>query len=89
MKPFTHVKDHVLLPWATELDRVDAAFRLILSDERIEAIVSLIPEEWLLGESYFPSTSAHRQAYVRFLTSRLAHSANFVKEAQHAREALV
>src|ERR1700761_709520 len=39
-QPFLQVKDHVLLSRATELDVVDAAFRLLLSGERIQAVVS-------------------------------------------------
>src|SRR6476620_11135891 len=46
-KPFVQVKDHVLLPYASQLDAVDKAFRTILTDERIRSIVSLIPNEWL------------------------------------------
>jgi hypothetical protein len=83
------VKDHVLLSRAAELDLVDAAFRLILSDERIDSIVSLIPEEWLLVDAPFDSTQEQRAAYAQFLKTRVAHSEIFVKEAQHARSAIV
>src|ERR1700742_3613668 len=49
-RPFRQVKDHVMLPRATELDEVDAEFRSILTSERIRAIVSLIPHEWIVSE---------------------------------------
>ncbi|MCC9138369.1 HipA family kinase [Pontibacter silvestris] len=88
-RPFVQVKDHVLLPQASELDKADAAFRAILNAERISSIVSLIPDEWLLGDSPFESASEHRQAYAQFLETRLANSEIFVKEAQHARKALI
>jgi len=87
--PFTHVKDHVLLPQATKLDEVDTAFRAILTDERIKGIVSLIPDEWLIEGTPFQSAEEHRNAYTQFLTSRIAHSEIFVKEAQHAKESIV
>jgi hypothetical protein len=87
-RPFPRIKDHVLLPLATELDHVDAAFRSILNEERINAIVSLIPDEWLT-ESPFKSTEEHRKAYAQFLLSRIADSEFFVKEAQYARESLI
>lgn len=86
---FTLVKDHVLLPQATQLDAVDAAFRAILTDERIRNIVSIVPSEWLVAGSPFQTPEEHREAYIRFLTLRIAHSDTFVKEAQHAREAIV
>lgn len=88
-RPFMQVKDHVLLPRATELDAVDAAFRPILSTERLRAIVALIPEEWLGGDSPFASAEEHRQAYVHFLETRLANTEIFINEAQHARKALI
>ncbi|MFD3003961.1 HipA family kinase [Pontibacter toksunensis] len=88
-RPFVQVKDHVLLPQASELEAVDAAFRSILSPERIHAIVALIPDDWLSGDSPFESVEEHRAAYVRFLETRLVHSENFIKEAQHARKALI
>jgi hypothetical protein len=88
-RPFSYVKDHVLLPHATELEAVDAEFRGKLTEERINAIVALIPETWLECDSPFATADEHRQAYARFLTARIAHSAFFVKEAQHARAALI
>ena len=87
--PFAQIKDHVLLPYATQLAEVDKEFRQILTSERIRAIVSLIPEQWLLVDSPFQSAEEHRQAYVRFLETRLAHSETFVKETRDARAALV
>lgn len=90
LSPFTYVKDHVLLPFASELDTVDAAFKSILSAERIRSIVSLIPDQWLLTEdSPFESAAQHRQAYVQFLETRLSHTEVFIKEAQYARKALI
>ncbi|MEO7534400.1 MAG: HipA family kinase [Ferruginibacter sp.] len=89
VKPFVLVKDHVLLPQATELEMVDKEFRLRLTNERITRIVQLIPDEWLEGNTSFGSVEEQRQVYVQFLTTRLAHSAIFVKEAQHAGKLLI
>ena len=89
LRAFTHVKDHVLLPGATELGAVDTAFRSILTTERIRAIVSLVPDEWLLNDSPFQSNNEHRNAYIKFLELRCANSTIFLKEAQHAREILI
>ncbi len=88
-RPFALVKDHVLLPQATELEAVDAEFRAVLPPDLIRSIVSLIPDEWLTGDSPFATAGEHRQAYVQFLENRLAHSDIFVKSAKDAREALV
>ncbi|PTX14388.1 hypothetical protein C8N40_11153 [Pontibacter mucosus] len=89
-RPFPQIKDHVLLPLASELEAVDAAFRAVLSSDRIQAILSVIPDSWLKGvESPFESAEEHRQAYAHFLETRLAHSETFVKGADHARKALI
>jgi hypothetical protein len=89
VRPFILVKDHVLLPQATELDAVDTEFKAILTNEKIRAIIDLIPDEWLAADTSFTSVEEHRQVYIQFLETRLAHSIIFVKEAQHAAEALV
>ena len=86
LRPFTLVKDHVLLPVAAELNAVDATFRLLLTDDIIHSIISLIPAEWLVIDSPFTSADEHRQAYETFLINRVANSDIFLNEAQHARK---
>lgn len=88
-KPFLLVKDHVLLPLASELEKVNDEFKTILSKELIRDIISLIPDEWLEDEQEFKSVKEHREAYIEFLETRIAHSEIFVKEAKHARESIV
>lgn len=88
-RPFLQVKDHVLLPGASELDAVDGEFRSILTPERLRSIVSLIPDEWLTGWSQTGSPGEFRQVYTQFLESRIAASRIFVKEAQYARKSLI
>jgi len=88
-KPFLQVKDHVLLSRATQLTEVDAAYKQILTNERIHAIVALVPDQWLTGEPSFETPAQYREAYIEFLTTRLAHSSIFVTEAQHATENII
>jgi hypothetical protein len=68
---------------------VDEEFRRLLPAERLQAIVSLIPEEWLTDASSPASASERRQMYAQFLETRIAHSEIFVQEAQYARKAIV
>ena len=86
-RPFPQVKDHVLLPQASELAAVDAESRACLTPEVLRAIVALVPDEWLATGAAPPA--AQRQDYVRFLEARLAASETFVQEAQAARHGLV
>lgn len=89
VQPFTLVKDHVLLPQATHLLALDSELRGKLSDELIANIVALIPEDWLGDDSPFATTAEHREAYIKFLTTRIAHSETFAKAANDARTALI
>jgi hypothetical protein len=88
VKPFVQIKEHVLLKWATELEKVDAAFRVILTQEKLVSIVALIPEEWLVSEPA-PDAAENRKVYEQFLLNRISHSHIFVKEAQNARQVLI
>lgn len=88
-KPFAMIKDHVLLPYATKLEEVDTAFHQILTPEKINAIVQLVPDEWLAGWSLDISAHDIKEVYTRFLTTRLTLSQTIIKAAQHARQSLV
>jgi hypothetical protein len=83
------VKDHVLLPQASQLDAADEAFKSILSPELVKQIVALVPDEWLIEESSSESASEKREVYSEFLNTRIANSKIFVNEAKHARESLI
>jgi hypothetical protein len=85
--PFSQVKNHVLLPYASRLDETDEKFQSILTSGRLKDIIHLIPEEWLKesGQSFGET----RDMYLRFLEIRLASSKIFIKEAQNARAALI
>jgi hypothetical protein len=89
IKPFLLVKDHVLLPRASELEKVNDALKKIFTKELITDIVNLVPAEWLEGEEEFKSVKEHREAYIEFLETRIAHSEIFVKEAENARESII
>ena len=86
IRPFTLAKDHVLLQQATELNAIDSTFRLLLTNDVIHSIISLIPDEWLVKDSPFTTADEHRQAYETFLINRIANSAIFINEAEHARK---
>ncbi|MFD1257553.1 HipA family kinase [Mucilaginibacter terrae] len=88
-RPFAQVKDHVLLPWADELETVDTEFKAILTSERIRAIVNLLPDDWLIDACSEDLAEQRREVYYQFLTTRLSASINFINEAQHARASII
>ncbi|MBO0947408.1 HipA family kinase [Fibrella forsythiae] len=88
-RPFASVKDHVLLPQASELTTVDAEYRALLTADRIREIISLIPDDWLMTEGAETTAEEQRNIYFQFLTTRLAESERFVTAANDVRNALV
>jgi HipA-like kinase len=88
-KPFRAVKDHVLLPWATELAAAGAQLAARLEGEVLERVLAEVPDGWLEGEPRFPSLAEHRAAYRDHLARRLAAAPRLVEEAERAREELV
>lgn len=84
LRPFSLIKNHVLLQRATQLEEVDAINSQLLTEEVIRSIVAVIPEEWLIIDSPFTTAAEHREAYSSFLLNRIAHSNIFITEAQHA-----
>jgi hypothetical protein len=78
---FAAIHTHVLLRWASGLSEADAHAQQRLNEDRFRDILALVPESWLAGTD--------REAYVAYLTQRLADSAGFVAEAQRAHADLV
>ena len=84
-KPFVQIKDHVLLPQATELETINEDLIRLITPELLEGIVAAIPDTWL-NPSGNETMADMRNVYYRFLTNRLKHATIFIKEAQDARE---
>ncbi len=87
--PFGSIKDHVLLPIASELRSVDLRAKELLNLNVIESIVHQIPPSWLEDDPFFSNPQARLAAYIAYLLDRLEHSHIFVEEALHARDQLI
>jgi hypothetical protein len=87
--PFSLIKDHTLLSFASALQEADAVLKPRLTPETIRHIVDLIPAPWLNREPTFANCTEHRQAYVTYLLARLEASSTFVEEALRARTQFV
>lgn len=77
---FTQIKDHVLLPFAQDLEKADEVLKKTITEETIKSIVSIIPNEWLDEDD----PEIVKEVYNGFLINRLNHSSIFLKEALHA-----
>jgi hypothetical protein len=86
-RPFTMVKDHVLLRMADRLEEADKAGRTALTPELVCTLTDGVPADWL--HTAFPEKDpeAMRRAYCDFLNERIAHTSPFLNEALHARNA--
>jgi len=83
--PFALIKEHILLPFAGAIEAADNAMTAAMTEDVIKQVVDLVPDDWLQEDSRFTTIAEHRQAYVDYLTNRLAAPRNFVEEAIRAR----
>lgn len=88
-KPFVQVKDHVLLPYASELQKTDMELKEMISMRHIENIVELIPLGWLESMSANGTPEQIKEVYKRFLVYRLHNPGIFLNEALYARQSLI
>ncbi len=87
--PFSPISQHVLLPWASEIESAGAIARQKLTPAVLEAIVDAVPEPWLDSISGGVTASERRAGYLDFFVRRLAAAHIFEQEALDARERLV
>ena len=83
--PFTLIKEHILLPFASALESVDKEMTTLVTEDEIRRVVDLVPDAWMNDNSPFSTIAEHRQAYVDYLTRRLEEPRHFVEEAIRAR----
>ncbi|MDP8924034.1 MAG: aminotransferase class I and II [Chloroflexota bacterium] len=83
--PFPQIKDHVLLPFAGDLDEADAELRPRLTDEMLWEVISDLPDIWLGDVPRFSTLDEHRQAYLTYLSERLRGPRRWLEEAIEAR----
>lgn len=83
--PFAMIKDHVLLPSASQLDKANEEMKKIFSPAIFKEVVDLLPNDWLEWEDLDLSPDEIRTVYKEFLTIRLEHADRFTKEAKDAR----
>lgn len=79
---FAYIKNHVLLPYAKEIEQADKLMRQSITPRTLDKIVDLIPDEWLSTKEYEgKSVEEIKEGYKQFLKLRLKNSSNFVTEA--------
>ncbi|WP_298487725.1 HipA family kinase [uncultured Maribacter sp.] len=84
-RTFPLIKDHVLLECASNLQSVAKEIKHKINQEKIEEIISLIPEEWLINETDSFTPDQMRAAYISYINAKISMLDNLVKEAEDAR----
>jgi hypothetical protein len=77
--PFPQIADHVLLPFAAELEAADSELAANLTAEIIRKCVQLVPNSLLR-----PGSGPDREGYCNYLTDRLRSPRAFAAEAARA-----
>jgi len=81
---FPMIKDHVLLPFAAELEEADRLMTERITPEVIEAVVALLPDAWMADDAP-GSAPRNPRVYAEYLLSRLESRQAFLEEATVAR----
>ena len=82
---FAFITQHLLLHKARSLRDVDDTMAGMLTPERLQEIVDLIPGGWLAADTAGERVSGLRSAYHHYLTERLKAPRAFVDEALRVR----
>jgi hypothetical protein len=86
-RPFSGARDHVLLPWASEIEAADALLAPRLTLALVHEVLAAVPDAWLADEPAFAGPAEHRAAYEAWFSARLATRELFVKPLQEAQRA--
>jgi hypothetical protein len=86
-RPFELIARHVLLPAADSIAAADGRLAGRLGEALLRDLVEALPDAWLPPDPVAGDAAAQRDAYVRYLSRRLAPPRAFVEEADRARTA--
>lgn len=79
------IADHILLPFASSIAAADERLAPLVTADLLEALVGVVPDDWLARDPVIGDAAAQRQAYVRYLSRRLESPRPFVDAADLAR----
>lgn len=87
--PFPEIAQHILLPWASQIEQAATLAHQRLSGDIFTTILDQIPDEWLESGPAEPNPAQKRIIYAEFFSKRLASSKIFEEEAIRAHASLV
>ncbi len=90
LSPFAPIRDHVLLPLASDIHEADRRLSPRVSRAVLTDVLALVPDDLLMDAPAgllpaFETAAQNRMAYVEHLSRRLAEPRSFVEQAEEAR----
>ncbi|HLO34763.1 MAG TPA: hypothetical protein VK194_01710, partial [Candidatus Deferrimicrobium sp.] len=77
--------DHVLLPFASSIAAADERLAPLVTGPLLDALVGVIPDDWLAPDPVIGDAEAQRRAYVAYLRHRLEGPRPFVEPVERLR----
>jgi len=84
-RPMAAIKNHVLLPLAGSIVKADKRLAPKLTPELFGSILEAVPDDWLAPSDGLPDATAHRAAYLKYLTRRLGAHRRLAEEVERVR----
>jgi len=86
-RPLATIADHVLLPYASSLEAAHERLAPLVTEPLLRSIVELVPDGWLLPHPLAGDAAAQRDAYVRYVRTRVAARGALVTSIEELRHA--
>jgi hypothetical protein len=80
---FPLLAQHVLLPFAAPLAGVDEQLAPLVDGKLLDAVLRLVPDDWLAGDPVYPDPEEHRSAYRTYLLARVEARQGVVPTIDH------
>ena len=87
--PFAAIRDHVLLPRATNIAAADATYSPLITPALVEYVTGLVPASWWPVGQRWQQPEHVRDAMRHYLNERIAGPRAFVAEGERAHAALL
>ncbi len=86
-RPLATIGDHVLLPFAGSLEEAHERLGPLVTQALLRDLVTLPPDEWLASPAVVGGPAEQREAYVRYLLTRLGSRDALVDSIEEERRA--
>ena len=84
-RPYVAAREHVLLPFASDIREADASLAPVLTEGAIRDVIDLVPDGLLADEPGFDGADGVRDAYAEYLMARLRGDRAWVDALEEAR----